>query len=618
MAKKNEQITKYDLSKFDYAKLKDMDNKTLQALSNAIREEIITSCSKNGGHLGSNLGIVETTVAMHKCFDFPNDKVIFDVGHQSYTHKILSGRSLEHLRQKGGIDGFQKRNESTFDVYESGHSSTSISAAMGIACARDLNDEKYHVIAFVGDSSISNGLAFEALNNISDFNHKVIIILNDNDMSIAKPVGGVHRMLEGIRASGSYSRTKRRLGKLNKTKLGSFIYKALRWFKNVFKHIFLRENMFENLGLFYIGDVDGYDFKALEKAFNKAKKASSSVIIHITTTKGKGYKPAEDDQDGFWHGVGPFDVNTGAPLKVASKDIASWSKIYARLLEIIMKQNKDACVINPATTIGSYLKRVMNDNKGRAFDVGISEEHACILANSLAISGKKPYLSIYSSFFQRAYDEVSHDIARMDGNVTILLDRAGLVGHDGDTHQGIYDVAMLLSIPNMQVAMAKDQTDAARLMKYSLTFSHPLVIRYPNLCTEYKKITSLDEFDVDCKWEVLKESTSGITLISVGPKVNEFLDEDVNLIYPLWLNPIDVDMLKKYIDSKVIIIHDAYSTESGFANKVKCALFDLGYKGIIIVKAISNSFIKCASIEEQEIDEGVSTSQIKEIIEMQK
>ena len=244
MTRKDKQITKYDLSKFNYADLKQMDNATLQALSNSIRDEIIEACSKNGGHLGSNLGIVETTVAMHKAFDFPKDKVIFDVGHQSYTHKILSGRDLSDLRQKGGIEGFQKRDESPFDPYEAGHSSTSISAAMGLACARDLNGDKYNVIAFVGDSSISNGLAFEALNNIAEFNHKVIIILNDNNMSIAKPVGGVHKMLEGIRASGSYSKTKRKLSSLNKTKFGSCIYKVLRWFKNVFKHIFLRENMF--------------------------------------------------------------------------------------------------------------------------------------------------------------------------------------------------------------------------------------------------------------------------------------------------------------------------------------------------------------------------------------
>lgn len=618
MAKKNMQITKYDLLNFDYANLKEMNPKELQALSNSIRDEIIEACSKNGGHLGSNLGVVEASVAMHKAFNFPKDKVIFDVGHQSYAHKILSGRSLDNLRQKGGIAGFQKRDESPFDPYEAGHSSTSISAAMGLACTRDLNGEDYNVIAFVGDSSISNGLAFEALNNIADFNHKIIIILNDNNMSITKPIGGVHRMLEGIRASSRYFNTKRKLNKLNKTKLGSFIYKVLRWFKNLFKHLFLRENMFENIGLFYIGTVDGYDFKALEKAFTKAKKAKSSVIIHITTTKGKGYKPAEADQDGFWHGVGPFDINTGEQLSTNPKEIASWSKVYARLLGIIMKQDKDACIINPATTIGSYLKRVMNDHKDRAYDVGISEEHACILANSLAIGGKKPYLSIYSSFFQRAYDEVSHDIARMDGNVTILLDRAGLVGHDGETHQGIYDVAMLLSIPNIIVAMARNQDDAIRLMNYSLSYKHPLVIRYPNTTTNYKKVTSLDSKPLECKWELLKKSDSGITLISVGPKVNELLDEDVNIIYPIFLNPIDSDLLKEFLNSKVIIIYDAYSTVNGFANLVKCTLFDLGYKGKIIERAISNSFIPCASIDEQEASEGVSVAQIKELIKNQK
>lgn len=619
MSRKNKSTIKYDLANFDYASLKNMSSKELESLASSIREEIIKACSKNGGHLGSNLGIVEATIALHKFFNFPTDKIIFDVGHQSYTHKILSGRSLENLRQKGGIDGFQKREESMFDSYEAGHSSTSISAAMGFACARDLNSEDYDVIAFIGDSSISNGLAFEALNNIAEFNHKIIIVLNDNDMSIAKPVGGVHKMLEGIRVSGGYSKTKRRLGRLNKTKFGSLIYRILRWFKNLFKHIFLRENMFENLGLYYIGVVDGYDFKALEKAFAKAKKASTSTIIHITTTKGKGYKPAETDQDGFWHGVGPFDIETGNQLSPQQKDIASWSKVYARLLAIIMKEDNDACIINPATTIGSYLKRVMGDYPSRAFDVGISEEHACILANALAISGKKPYLSIYSSFFQRAYDEVSHDIARMDSNVTILLDRAGLVGHDGETHQGIYDIAMLDSIPNIAIAMARSQQDAVRLMRFSQSYNHPLVIRYPNTTTSYVKITSLEGKDIVYgKWETLKTSNSSITLISVGPKVDEFLDQDVNLIYPIFLNVVDKELLKQYLDSKVIIIHDAYSIEDGFCNKVKCALYELGYKGKIITRGISKEYIKCASIIEQEKQMLVSTDQIKELIANEK
>ena len=615
MAKKNTSKIEYDLNNFDYSKLKEMNTQELQYLSGAIRKYIIESCSKNGGHLGSNLGVIEATVALHKFFNFPKDKIIFDVGHQSYTHKVLSGRKLDNLRKAGGVDGFQKISESPFDPYEGGHSSTSISAAMGIACARDLNGEDYDVIAFIGDSSISNGLAFEALNNVDDFNHKIIIILNDNNMSITKPVGGVHKMLEGIRVSSGYSKTKRRLSFLTKTKFGMFIYRILRWFKNLFKHIFLRENMFENLGLYYIGIIDGYDFKALEKAFKKAKKASSSSIIHISTTKGKGYAPAEEDKDGFWHGVGPFDIQNGKPLLVPNKEVASWSKVYARLLEIIMKQDKDACIINPATTIGSYLKRVMNDNKGRAFDVGISEEHAAILANALAISGKHPYLSIYSSFFQRTYDEVSHDIARMGSNVTILLDRAGLVGSDGETHQGIYDVAMLNSIPGISIAMAKDQADAIRLMAFSQTFNKPLVIRYPNCDTNYNKVTSLDSPSLAYgKWEIVKDANSDITLISVGPKATCFNDENVNIISPIFLNPIDEEMLIKYLHSKVIIIHDAYSTENGFAANVKNKLYELNYQGQIIVKAIPNAFIPCASVAEQEEKAGVSCDKIKKII----
>ena len=409
----------------------------LNALSKDITDYIVDVTAKNGGHLSSNLGVVDATIALCRTFDFSKDKIIFDVGHQCYAYKILTGRSLERLRQKDGVCGFQRMDESPFDHFEAGHSSTSIAVANGMAVARDLNGEKYDVIAFIGDSSIANGLAFEALNDVAMQKHKVIIVLNDNDMSISYPVGGLSRLFRKYGTSSFYTKSKTFFRKiLCWNGFGRWLYKIGGNFKNWIKIHVLRTNLFDNLGYALIGPVDGHDLKALEKAFAKAKKLNKSVVVHIKTVKGKGYEFAEDDKTGDWHGVGPFDKETGKSLK---PETLTWPELYSNLLLESMKNNDKLVAIVPGTGVGSYIDKIHKEFPKRTIDVGIAEEYAVTMSGGLSASGYHPVVSIYSTFLQRAYDEISHDVARPGLNATLLIDRAGLVGNDGTSHQGIYD-----------------------------------------------------------------------------------------------------------------------------------------------------------------------------------
>ena len=443
---KKKELKTFDLDKpFNPSDIKGLNIEELELLSEGIRKNIIASCAKNGGHLSSSLGVTDLTVALHHYFDLPKDKVIFDVGHQCYAHKILSGRSLENLRKTGGVSGFQKRNESEYDPYEAGHSSTSISAAMGLALTRDLNKENYEVIAVIGDSSLANGVAFEGLNNLATFKHKIIIIINDNNRSIGKSRGLMQNYFERFRLSKSYLRNKDRYTRfLKKTFLTRWFYHLTSWIKNIFKNIFIKKNMFTEMGFYFMSNVDGHDIKQLERAFKYAKNAPSSVIIHVTTIKGKGYPYAEQDDIGSWHGVGPFDIETGKPLKDKNPYYISWSQIYAQLLKERLAKDERMVLINPATMVGSCVDDLLEKYPDRVFDVGISEEHGAVFAAAIALNKDiHAYYNIYSTFLQRSYDEISHDIARLDSDVTFLIDRAGLPGEDGETHSGIYDVAYL-------------------------------------------------------------------------------------------------------------------------------------------------------------------------------
>ena len=614
--KKKKEVKRFDLSKpFNPQDIKGLKEEELNLLSDDIRKNIINSCAKNGGHLSSSLGVVELTVALHHFFDLPKDKVIFDVGHQSYAHKILSGRSLDNLRKANGVSGFQKRNESEYDPYEAGHSSTSISAAMGMAASRDLNHEDYNVIAVIGDASLANGLAYEALNNLGTFEHKVILIINDNNQSIGKSVGYSSNMWERFRLSKGYLKRKERYRRvMKKTAFGRFVYKVTSAIKNKFKYMVVRKNTFRNMGLYYIANIDGHDINALEKAFKYAVNAPSSVAIHVTTIKGKGYELAEKDNSGDWHGVVPFDIETGEPIKKLDDKHLCWSGVYANLLDDAMSKDEKIVVVNPATVVGSKLMDVFAKYPGRTYDVGISEEHAAVFAAGMANNGVHPYFSIYSTFLQRSYDEVSHDIARMNLPVTFLIDRAGLPGEDGETHEGIFDVAFLYTMPNVAIAMAKDMQEAKDLFNFSLTYQYPLAIRYPKGNTLINDNDTVNEVKLG-QWK--KETNNGNTaIISYGPVVNDLIKEfkDSTVINAMFLRPIDKEMLNSLTSYQQIIIYDIYATKDGLADHIIAYLNSVNYQGQIKTLTIPNAFIGHDSVSNQIKSLGLTIEDLKKLI----
>lgn len=584
--------------------LKNLSYKELNVLSNDIREELLRVTSKNGGHLSSNLGVVELTIALHRIFDLSKDKVIFDVGHQCYTHKILTGRSLDNLRKKDGVSGFQKINESVYDCYEAGHSSTSISAANGFAIARDLKKEKYEVVSVIGDSSITSGLAFEGLNNIAQSNHKVIIILNDNEMAISQPVGALSKSFAKLSTSVRYNRIKTRYSRaMSKTHVGKKIFNISLKFKNWFKSKVVQSNIFIDMGFAYLGPVDGHNIKALEKIFLRAKNSSKSVVIHVCTLKGKGYKFAENDKTGSWHGVGPFDIESGKSLNTYEGKV-SWSDVFGNLTLDIMKENKNTILICPATLKGSSLEDVFNEFPDRSFDVGISEEHAVTMASSLSIEGIHPIISIYSTFMQRSYDEISHDLARMKLNATFVVDRSGLVGNDGETHQGIYDEGYLASIPNVVVSMPSNISEAQALYLESLKNHGPFFIRVPRTYIEKSKPQPIKlKFG---KWiELSNDKSHKLAIIGVGPLLRELESEltknniKATLINAIYVNPIDKNALSKLLNYKKIVIYDPYSTSRGLVELVMAELLALKFKGSVSAYFVKNEFIKQATIDEQ-------------------
>ena len=600
--------------------LHDLSYEELDELSSKIREEIIDVTSRFGGHLSSNLGVVEATIALHRTFDFKKDKIIFDVGHQCYTHKILTGRSLENLRTKGGPSGFQKIAESEYDHFEAGHSSTSISVANGFAIARDLNHEKYDVIAFIGDGSIASGLAFEGLNNIAHSPHKVIVVLNDNEMSISRPVGGLGKAFANISLDKGYNEFKGFLSKLTKTKVGRKIHSFLRRSKNWIRSKLVPATVFDNLGLNFIGPIDGHNIKKMERAFQKAKNSSKSVVIDICTHKGKGYGYAESDRTGYWHGVSPFNIETGKPLN-SHEGYISWSHLFSDITLEGMERNDEIVVISPATQKGSGLENIFEKYKDRTIDVGISEEHAATMASSLALSGYQPIISIYSTFMQRAFDEISHDVARMNTNVTFLVDRSGLVGADGETHQGIYDEFFLVNTPNCVVSMPSDAKEAKALFNESLQKHGPFFIRYPR--SFLKKEEHIEDIKLEFgKWIIKRESKKKDTLIiSVGPITNDLvslIDKeklDYTVALALYINPLDEEFLKESLGYKRIAIYDAYATKGGFTSALLEKLNDLGYKGEVREFAIPKVFVAQASIDEQLESFGLLPKQILEQLE---
>mgnify|MGYP003290956267 CR=1 FL=1 len=602
---------KVELRRINLSQIKDpkflneLSYEELELLSNDIRNEIILKTSNYGGHLSSNLGVVELTIALHRVFDLSKDKLIFDVGHQCYTHKILTGRSLEGLRTKDGVSGFQKINESPYDCFEAGHSSTSISAANGFAIARDLNKEKYNVIAVVGDSSIVNGLAFEALNNLGQSNHKTIVIINDNGMSISKPIGGMSKMFAKVSTGAGYNKVKHGYEKImTKTKVGTKIYNFTFKVKNWFKNILRASNMFTEMNFAYLGPIDGHNIKAIEKALLRSNNTKKSVIIHVCTTKGKGYKFAENDNVGKWHGVTPFDIESGEP-KTKDESKTTWSTVLSNICYAKMEEHPKSILICPATEVGSDLNKIFKKYPERCMDVGIAEEHAATLAGSLSINGYHPIVSIYSTFMQRAYDEISHDIARMHLNATFIVDRSGLVGSDGDTHQGIYDESFISTIPGCIVTMPSNEEEAEALFEESFKNHGPFFIRIPR--TPLFKREAFRKCNIDFgKWIKLQDSVSKkLAIVGVGPLLRTLhmgvLGErlDCAVYNALYCNIIDEKCVSELLEYENIVIYDPYSTRLGIVNILMAHLLEKNYKGAVSAYFVDNTFVSHATINEQ-------------------
>jgi len=602
MSRKNKQTINRTLKDVKCPKdLACFNDAELNSLAQEMREQIIDAVSINGGHLSSNLGTVEATIALCRTFDFTKDKIIFDVGHQSYSYKLLTGRTLKNLRRKDGVAGFQKMDESPYDHFECGHSSTSISAACGMAYARDLKKENYNVISFIGDSSFANGLSLEALNFSSEYKNKIIIVVNNNDMSISKPVGGFSKMFRSLSTSKWYAKRKERYVKaFKKEGKKNVIYNISFKLKNWAKKHLMQVTFLDELGYSIVGPIDGHNIKDMEKAFERAKISSKSCVVLIKTTKGKGYAPCEKDSRGVWHGVSSFDKSN--PCVEEPKD-NSWSVIYSEATLELMRKHKDSIFLVAATGIGSAASPINEEFPSRTIDVGIAEEHAITMASGLAVSGYHPIINLYSTFLQRGYDEISHDLSRLKCCSTLLIDRASFSGGDGDTHQGIYDVSFLYSIPDVTITMATRYDQIPSLMEES--YKHNVfAIRYPRGNYKYSLASSNLRLPYG-KWIKEKASSSKKVIISVGPMTLDLIDEvnirklDIEIYSAVYLRPFDEKVLNNLIDYKEIVIYDPYSVKSGFASHLEARLLELGYRGKIVCKTIPDKFIPKATVNEQ-------------------
>ena len=532
--------------------IKNLNPEELLKLAEEIREFLIEKISKNGGHLASNLGVVELTIAMHRVFELPKDKIIWDVGHQSYTHKLLTGRKdqFDTLRKYGGISGFPKRKESDCDAFDTGHSSTSISAGLGYVKARDLRGEDYRVISVIGDGSLTGGMAYEALNNAAQLETNFIIVLNDNHMSISENVGGMSRYLAGLRTADLYTGLKKGVTKTLERvpKVGERLIGHIRKTKSSIKQLVVPGMFFEDMGITYLGPVSGHDIGALYKAFAEAKKIDGPVLLHVMTKKGKGYEPAEKAPDVF-HGVGPFDVGTGRTLGDKKKD--TYTDVFGKVLCDEAKKRSDVVAITAAMADGTGLSRFKKLYPERFFDVGIAEGHAVTFAAGLAAGGMKPVFAVYSSFLQRGYDQMIHDVGLQNLPVVFAVDRAGLVGSDGETHQGIFDLSYLSSIPNMTVMSPKHKWELADMLRFALDHGGPVAIRYPRGSAfdgykQYRETVSFGKSEM-----IFKEKD--IALFSVGHmfeealKVRERLKEKgfaCSLVNARFVKPLDEDCIK--------------------------------------------------------------------------
>ena len=556
--------------------IKGLSDEELKILSSEIREFLIQKISVTGGHLASNLGVVELTMALHLVLDLPKDKIIWDVGHQSYTHKLLTGRKegFDGLRKYGGMSGFPKRKESDCDCFDTGHSSTSISAGLGYAMAREITGEDYRVVSVIGDGALTGGMAFEALNNAAMLKSNFIIVLNDNNMSISENVGGLSSYLAGFRTADAYLDLKLNvLNSLSRMPYGEKVVSKIRKTKSGIKQLLIPGMFFEEMGIVYLGPVDGSDLRGMEKLLKEASHIDGPVLIHVITHKGIGYAPAERHPARF-HGTEPFDIETGLPKNPRIK--ANYTDIFSTVMRKLGDRDEKVVAITAAMTDGTGLKRFHNMFPDRFFDVGIAEQHAVTFAAGLAAAGMKPIFAVYSSFLQRAYDQILHDVCIQNLPVVFAIDRAGLVGSDGETHQGIFDISYLSSIPNMTIMAPKNKWELSDMIKYAVNFGAPIAVRYPrgeayDGLKEYRAPVSYGKSEWIYRESDIALFTFG-SMVKTAVEVHRELKErgySCSLINARFAKPLDEDMLGQIAHShRLVVTMEENVVNGGFGEHV--------------------------------------------------
>ena len=599
--------------------VKELKEQELPVLADEIRQFIIDKVSDNGGHLASNLGVVELTIALHRCLNFPQDKLIWDVGHQSYTHKILTGRKkgFDSLRKYHGMSGFPKRDESNCDAFDTGHSSTSLSAGLGMVCARELKKDKYTVVSVIGDGSLTGGLAFEALNNAASLKSNYIMILNDNHMSISENVGGLSHYLAGVRTAKGYTNFKKNvkasLSKMNA--IGEELERNIRRAKSMLKQVFIPGMFFEDMGITYLGPIDGHNIEALTEVIEDAKQVEGAVLIHVITEKGKGYEPAQLHPESY-HGVGPFIKKNGMAKK--PKEEATYTDIFAKTICELAQTHEKLVTITAAMMDGCGLKGFSKRFPDRFFDVGIAEEHAVTFACGLAAGGFHPFFVVYSSFLQRGYDQILHDMCMQNLPVTLMLDRAGLVGNDGETHQGVFDLSYLTMIPNMTVFAPKNRYEFQDAIAFAADFEAPMAIRYPKtdavrILKEYREPIKLGKSEWIRRGSRVALLAIG-TMVETAMEVEELLAKDgidATVVNLRFAKPLDYEMLDEVLDYHSLIVTMEENVLSGGVGEHICRYVELHSTGVRVVACgIPDKFIHQGSIKELLEETGLDAQSI--------
>lgn len=603
--------------------IKNLDKEELPLLAEEIREFLIRTISEGGGHLASNLGVVELTMAMHLVFDLPEDKMIWDVGHQAYTHKLLTGRreNFASLRKFGGMSGFPKRCESSCDCFDTGHSSTSISAGLGYVAARDLQGEDYSVISVIGDGSLTGGMAYEAMNNAARLKTNFIIVLNDNNMSISENVGGMSEYLGSLRTNDAYQELKQGVtDTLKKIPVyGDRVVQKIKRTKSGIKQLFIPGMLFEEMGLTYLGPVDGHNLDRLIRAFHEARKVNGPVLLHVFTKKGKGYAPAERHPARF-HGAEPFDISTGVPLHKRAK--ANYTDVFATVMRKLGDRQENLVAITAAMPDGTGLKRFKNVFPDRFFDVGIAEQHAVTFAAGLAAGGMLPVVAVYSSFLQRAFDQIVHDVCIQNLHVIFAIDRAGLVGSDGETHQGIFDLSYLSLIPNLCVMAPKNKWELSDMMKFAVSYDGPIALRYPR-GEAYDGLIEHRAPVVYGKSELLYDEER-IALVAVGSMVKTAHEVRQNLkrkgfectlINARFVKPLDEGRLLELTkEHKLIVTLEENVLDGGFGEHVSEFYEEIGSDVQVLNIALPDAYVEHGNVEVLKQECGIDAETIEKKI----